>query len=152
MTGYFRVSLRGCVTNHQQLYLLTVDCCIVHPIGPNVQVRSLLATLKNVLVGSIINFLDLVSAKHDSINGPISMLDVVNLGSDRCYDAEVVARTLHTPPQVRGAIDCFQVSVREHNIHRLELVGDETVVTLKPPVAATEGGSQEAHTFATASH
>jgi hypothetical protein len=38
------------------------------------------------------------------------------------------------------AIDCFQLSARKHNIHRLKLIGDETMVTLKPPVTAAEAG------------
>ncbi len=63
-------------------------------------VCGLLSTLQDVLVRSLVNLLDLVTAEDNSLNRPVRMLNVVNLGSDGCDDTEVVASALHTPPQV----------------------------------------------------
>src|SRR5690242_18850409 len=114
-------------------------------------IRSLLSTLKDVLVGSLINLLHLISAEDNSLYRPVVMLHVVNLRSDGCDDTEVVASSLHTPPQVGLAIDRLQFAVREHHVHGEKLSGSQTIATLKPPVAATKGRSQVANAFTTSS-
>ena len=63
-------------------------------------IRGLLSTLKDVLVGRFIDLLDFVATEDNSLDRPVVVLDVVDLCGNRRNDAKVVASPLHTPPQV----------------------------------------------------
>jgi hypothetical protein len=63
-------------------------------------IRGLLSILENVFVGSLVNLLELVTAEDNSLNRPVIMLNVVNLGCHGRDDSKIVACPLHTPPQV----------------------------------------------------
>jgi hypothetical protein len=98
MTGYLGVSILDRYKARQTSYPFSAVCGIVLPVRPIMNVRSLLPTLENVLVGSLIDLFDLIAAEDDSLNCPVVMFNVVNLCSHRCNDTEIVASTLHTPP------------------------------------------------------
>jgi hypothetical protein len=140
------------MSTRQSSYPLSAVSCIVLPVSPIMNVISLLSILDDVFVDSIINLLDLVTAEHDGLDRPIVMCNIINLRSNRCDDTEVVSSSLHTPPQVRLAVDCLQITIRKYDIHGKKLIGDQAVATLKPPVATTEGGSQITDAFAASSH
>jgi hypothetical protein len=52
-------------------------------------IRGLLSTLENVLVSSLVDLLNLVTAEYNSLNGPVGVLNVVNLGSGGRDDTKV---------------------------------------------------------------
>jgi len=81
-------------------YSLGIVSCIVLPVRPVMYVRGLLPTLKNVLIGCIVDLLDFITTEDDRLDCPVVVLDVVHLCGNGCNDTEVVASPLHTPPQV----------------------------------------------------
>lgn len=80
------------------------------------------------------------------------MLDVINLGNDRSNDAEVVAGALHGPEDIGVLVHCDQAAVGFDNPHRNELVCNESMMALKPPVTTSKGGAYVTDTFARSSH
>ena len=103
-------------------------------------------------VHSFVDLLDLVAAEGNDLNGPVPVLDVVDLGGHRGDDAEVVARTLYGPPELGAGVQSDKRAVGKHNVHRLELVCNKPVAALQPAVATTQGGSEVADTFACTSN
>lgn len=100
----------------------------------------------------MVDSLDLVTSEHEGLDGPLLVIGWVDLGGDGGDDAEVVAGTLDSPPEVGAGVDGLESSVGEDNVHGDELVGNETIVALQPAMATTKGGTQIADTLAGASH
>lgn len=124
----------------------------VEPVGPVDQIGRLGAVLQEVVVGSLVNFLDLGTAEEQGLNGPVPVLNIVDRGGQRGDDTEVVAGTLHRPPEVGGRVNRVQGTVGKDNVHRNELVGNESVVTLEPTMSTTKTRSEKTDTFACSSH
>lgn len=101
-----------------------------------------------MLVGSVVELLDLVAFKCDDLNGPILMLDVKDLGGDGGDDAKVVAGPLDGAPQLGAGVCGIKSTVGKYDVHRLELVSNKPVAALKPAVATTQAGAEVADTFA----
>lgn len=133
-------------------YVLGVDGRNVQPVGPVVDVLSLLSVLGEEVVGSFVDLLDLITSEHEGDNGPIAVLNVINLGCDGGDDAKVVAGTLHTPPKVRILVNGLDATISENNVHGNKLVGEKTMVALKPSVTTSESGTQVADTLAGSSN
>lgn len=133
-------------------YLLSVSIRVVEPVRPVNDTDRLGAILEEVVVGGLVHLLHLIATEDESLNSPIGMLDVENLNSGRCYDAKVMASALDGPPEVRVRIDCPEGSICQNDVHRNELIGDETMVSLKPPVSTPECGPHIANTLTGSSH
>ena len=99
MTGCLQVSECSFLRNVKS-YPLSIVSCIILPVRPVMYIRRLLSTLKNVLVGGLIDLLDFVTTEDDRLDRPVVVLDVVDFCGNGCNDTEVVASPLHTPPQV----------------------------------------------------
>lgn len=121
---------------------------VVHPVGPVDDIGGLGAVLDEVVIGSLIDGLNLVTAESDGLNSPVTVFDIEDLDGDRGDDSEVVAGTLHGPPQLRVGVDGGQSAVGKYDIHRYKLIGDKTVVTLKPAMTTTERRAQITNTLA----
>ena len=57
-------------------------------------IGALCAVLDKVLVGGLVNGLDLVTAEDDCLNRPVGVLNIEDLAGHRRDDAKVVARPL----------------------------------------------------------
>jgi hypothetical protein len=101
-----------------------------------------------MLVGCLVNLLNLIATEDESLNSPVAMLYLIDLRSDRGNDAEVLTGSFHGPPKVRPLINRLQGAVGEDHVHRDKLIGDEAVVALKPAVAASKGRARVADTLA----
>ena len=123
----------------------------VEPVGPVNQVSRLSAILEDVLVGNLVELLNLVALESQTFKCPVLVLNVISLRSDGSDNAKVVASSLQSPPELGIGINCGESSVGEHNVHRLKLVSNESVATLEPAMASTEGGSDIADTLTAAS-
>jgi hypothetical protein len=132
--------------------LLRIQRQVILPVRPVVDISTLLAVLHDVLVGSLVNGLDLVTTEDNGLDRPIRAHDVVDLGSDGSDDAKIVASSLHAPPQVGLGVNGLQITIRQNYIHREELIGNEAVVTLKPAMATSKSRSKVAHAFTCTSH
>lgn len=119
----------------------------VEPVRPVDHTGRLGAVLQEVVVGGLVDRVDLGTAEGESHDGPVAVLDVVNLRGQRGDDAKVMASTLHRPEEVRRGVDGSQATIGKHDVHRNELVRDESVVALKPAVSATQGGTHKTDTF-----
>lgn len=119
----------------------------VEPVRPVDHIRRLGTILQEVIVGSLVDLLDLGPAEDESDDGPVRVHNVINLRGDGGDDAEVLARTLHRPEEIGGLIDGLQRAVGKHNIHRNKLIRNEAMVTLEPAVSATQTRSKIADTF-----
>lgn len=108
----------------QSSYPLSAVSCIVLPVSPIMDVISLLSILDDVFVDSVVNLLYLITAEYDGLDRPIVMCNIVNLRGNRCDDTKVVSSSLHTPPQVRLAVDCLQVTIRKYDVHGKKLIGN----------------------------
>lgn len=60
-------------------------------------VGALRPVLNKVLVGCLVNSLDLVAAEDDCLNRPVGMLDVIDFARHRRDDAKVVTSPLESP-------------------------------------------------------
>ena len=110
-------------------------------------IHGLGAVVGKLVVGDLVDLFDLVSAEDKSLNRPIGMLDVVNLGGDGCDDAEIVTGTLESPHQLRLSVNRLQRPVRQHYVQRKPLVHHQPSATLEPTMTTSEGGTQVADAF-----
>lgn len=120
----------------------------MEPIRPVDNIRRLRAVLEQVVVCSIVHGSNLVTRKDDGLDGPITVLNSIDLGSHRRNDAKVVASTVESPPEIGLGIDGLQLSVGKDNVHGYKLIGNETVVALKPAMATTESWAHHTDAFA----
>jgi hypothetical protein len=63
-----------------------------------------------------------------------------------------VPGTLEGPPKVRVLVDGLEGAVSQDDIHGDPLICDDTVMTLKPTVSASEARTHIANALAGASH
>lgn len=130
-------------------HLVRISFRLVQPVRPIDEPGLLPAMLpQEMLIGGTVHLLDLVPAEEERLNRPVDVLDAVDLGRDRCDNAEIVARALESPPQIRVLADGLQGPVGENNVGGEKLVRHEPVVTLKPAMTASEGWSEVTDTFA----
>ena len=142
------VSGRIRVRKVQQLtYLVGIKCRIVQPVRPVDDIRTLRSALDYILVGSLVDGLDFVTAEDDGFDRPVWCHDVIHLGRNGCDDTEVVACTLHSPPQVGTRVNCLQLATCKNDVHGGELIRDKAIVTLEPAVASSKSRAQEADTL-----
>lgn len=80
----------------------------------------------------------------NSFNGPIGVLDVIDLRSHRCNDAEVVSSALHGPEKIGVGVNSLQFAICSNNVHRFELIYNQTVMALKPAMTTSQCGSEAA--------
>jgi hypothetical protein len=123
----------------------------VKPVRPVDQISRLSTILEDVFVGDLVELLNLVALESQTFKCPVLMLNVISLRGDGSDDAEVVASSLQSPPELGVGINCGKSSVGEHDVHRLKLVSNESVATLEPAMASTKGGSDIADTLTAAS-
>lgn len=133
-------------------YVLGISIGVVEPVRPVNDIGGLFAVLQEVLVCGLVDLLDLIAAEGDGLDGPVAVLDVEDLGGDGGDDAVVMAGTLDGPPEVRAGVNAGQSAVGKDDVHRLKLVGNQTMVALKPTVATTESRAQVADTFTGSGH
>ena len=105
-----------------------------------------------MVIGGLVEGLDLVAGEHESLDGPLLVVGGVDLDRDRSDDAKVVAGTLDGPPEVRVGVDGLEGAIGQHDVHRDKLVGNEAVVSLKPAVATPESRAEVADAFASSRH
>ena len=130
----------------KSIYLVWVGSGAVHPVGPVDDALRLLS--QQMLIGSLVHLLYLIATEDESLNSPVAMLYLIDLGSDRGDDAKVLAGSLHGPPKVRLLVNRLQGAVGEDHVYRDELICDEAVVALKPAVAASKGRARVADALA----
>lgn len=122
-------------------YLVRVKRFIVDPIRPVNDIRALFATLKNVLIGSLISGFDFIATKDDSLDRAICVHGIMDFAGDRCNNTKIVACTLYPRPQIGLWIDRFHVAIGKNYVHRSKLIGDQAMVTLEPSMATTKSRS-----------
>lgn len=138
------------MVDREVTYVVGVGVRVVKPVRPVDDTLRLLP--EEMVVGSLVNLGDLVTTVDEGLDGPVAVLNVVDLDSGRGDDTKVVASTLHSPPEVRVLVDGLDGTVGEDDAKGHPLVGDDTMVTLEPTVTTTKGRAHVADTLASASH
>lgn len=138
------------MVGRQVTYVVGVGVRVVEPVRPVDDALRLLP--EEMVIGSLVNLGDLVTTVDDGLDGPVAVLNVVDLDSGRGDDAKVVASTLHSPPEVGVLVDGLDGTIGKDDTKGHPLVGDDTMVTLEPTVTATKGRAHVADTLASASH
>lgn len=124
----------------------------VHPVRPVDDVNRLGAVLEEVVVGGLVESLDLVTSVHQGGDGPVGVDNGEDLDGDRSDDTKVVASALEGPPQVRVGVDGAELAIGSDDLGRDKLISNEAVVALQPSVAAAESGTHVADALAGTGH
>lgn len=105
-----------------------------------------------MLVGGLVDGLDFISAEDERVDCPVGMLDIVDLGGHRGHNAKVVTCAIQGPPEVGFGINRLQTAVGEDDIGGNELIRNQSMVSLKPAMSASQGRSQIADALAGPGH
>jgi hypothetical protein len=97
----------------------------------------LLAVFEDILVGGIVQLLNLVALESHDLKSPVLVLDIVDLGCNRGDDAEIVTSSLNSPPKLRVGVNGSKSAICKNDVHRLELISNKAMTALKPPMTAT---------------
>lgn len=63
-------------------HVLSIGVGVVQPVGPVDNISRLGSVLQQVVIGGLIDLLNLVSTEYESINGPVAVFDVIDLDVD----------------------------------------------------------------------
>lgn len=92
-------------------------------------------------IDTIIEILNLVMSEDIAFIRPQFLIGhIVNFRGDRSHDPEIMASTLHSPPQIRmwtGGRDGANNAIGSHHAHRDKLVRNETMSALQKAMATT---------------
>lgn len=133
-----------------ETYILRVSSRIVHPVTPADETFGLLA--EQMLVGCAVKLFDMFAAKYKSLDGPVTVLDLIDLGRDGSHNSKVVTGTLEGPPKIGILVDGLEGAIGQHDIHRDPLICNDAVMALEPTVSSSEARTHIANTLAGPSH
>lgn len=120
------------------------------PVGPVNDALRLLP--KEMLIGGMIQLLDVLATENKCLDGPVSVLDLIHLGSDRSHNTKVVASALEGPPEIGLLVDGLERSISQDNVERDPLICDDTVMALKPAMSTTKAWTHIANALTCSGH
>lgn len=131
-------------------HVVGVSGRVIDPIGPVDNTLGLLS--EQMFISSAVDVLNLVAGEDESLNRPVTMLDVVDLRCDGSDNSKVMTGSFHSPPEIRVLVNRLGGSVGEDNVHGDELIGNIAVLSLEPSVAASQRRSHVTDTFTRSSN
>lgn len=120
------------------------------PVGPVDDALRLLS--KEMLIGGMIQLLNVFATEDKCLDGPVSVLDLIHLGSDGSHNTKVVTSTLEGPPKIGLVIDGLERSISQDNVERDPLICDDTVMALEPAMSTTKAWTHIANALACSGH
>jgi hypothetical protein len=94
----------------------------------------------------------MLPAENESLDSPITVLYLIDFGSDGSHNTKVVTSTLEGPPKIGLVINGLERAISHDNVERNPLISNDAMMTLKPAVTTTKTGAHVANALAGSGH